>query len=419
MKKDVLKKPELLAPAGDWPALFAAVENGADAVYFGVQGLNMRHLAANFELNEISKVVSVLHEQGRKAYVTLNTVILQQDIPLVEKILHAAHQAGVDAVIAWDMAVVSMARAVGLPVHISTQASVANIEAVRFFEQQGAKRIVLARECTLENIRAIVDQIKAEKLACAIEVFVHGAMCVSVSGRCFLSQQVFGLSANRGQCLQPCRREFQIKDKDQESEFILGEDYVLSPKDLCTIEFLDQLIEAGISAFKIEGRMRAAEYVKVATRCYRKAIDAYFENGFDEEMKKDLKAQLECVYNRGFSPGFYFGQPELESWSKKLEHSHEKIFVGQVTRFFNHIQVAEVRLSGSVEQGQELLFSGRTTPASLCRLDEMQMESNFVDRAQKGNIVGIKVPFRVRPKDKVFIWKEKTIKTFKNILGNE
>ncbi len=408
MNKDVLKKPELLAPAGDWPALFACLENGADAVYFGVRGMNMRHLASNFELNEIPKVVSAIHEQGLKGYVTLNTVMLQQDIKTAEKILRASKEAGVDAVIAWDMAVVSMANKTGLPVHISTQASVANMEAVRFFAGQGARRIVLARECTLEDIRAIVRQIKEEKLDCAVEAFVHGAMCVSVSGRCFLSQHAFGMSANRGQCLQPCRREFQIKDKEEETEYILGEDYVLSPKDLCSIEFLDQLIEAGISAFKIEGRMRAAEYVKTVTGCYRRGIDAYFEGAFDDELRKELKSQMEHVYNRGFSSGFYFGQPDLESWSKKLEHSYEKVFVGQVTRFFNQIGVAEVHLnSGKIEKGEELLFSGKTTPARTCRLDEMKREDAFVDCAQKGDTVGIKVPFRVRPKDKVFIWKSK------------
>ncbi len=405
---DAFKKPELLAPAGDWPALFAAVESGADAVYFGVRGLNMRHLAANFELNEISKVMDVLHRQERKGYLTLNTVMLQQDLAAAQKILKASHKAGVDAVIAWDMAVVAMARQMGMPVHISTQASAANIEAVRFFAGLGAERVVLARECTLKDIREIIFQIRAEGIPCGIETFVHGAMCVSVSGRCFLSQQVFGKSANRGQCLQPCRREFQIKDKDEEAEFILGEDYVLSPKDLCTIEFLEELIEAGITAFKIEGRMRAAEYVNVAVSCYRKAIDAYFEGRLDEALKQELKSQLASVYNRGFSSGFFFGQPELDSWSKKLEHSHEKVFVGQVTRFFNQIQVAEVRLSsGRIEKGQELLFSGKTTPARICRLEEMQKGDEFIDCAQKGDIVGIKTPFRVRPKDKVFLWNEK------------
>ncbi|HSV43612.1 MAG TPA: peptidase U32 family protein, partial [Candidatus Bathyarchaeia archaeon] len=363
------QKPELLSPAGDWASLTAAVESGADAVYFGVKGMNMRHLAANFHLNELPKVMDFLHGRRKKGYLTLNTVMLPSDLERAQKILEKAKTAGIDAVILWDMAVFRMAKALGLRIHVSTQASVANPDAVQWYARQGAKQIVLARECTLADIRKIIRTLKKDRIACRIETFVHGAMCVSVSGRCFLSQETFGLSANQGKCLQPCRREYAIRDTEGECEYVVGTDYVLSPKDLCTIEFIDELIKSGIASFKIEGRMRAPEYVRVVTQCYRQAIDAYFSGELTDALKVILMAKLREVYHRGFSSGFFFGQPDNEAWSKGLEHTREKVFAGEVTRFFKKILVAEVRLlSAPLVKGDRLVIIGHQTPGLECEL---------------------------------------------------
>lgn len=388
----------------------AAVDGGADAVYFGVKGINMRHLASNFQVNEIVKIMTALKRSGKKGYLTLNTVMMPADLRRVQNILIKAKESGVDAVILWDMAVMKMAREIGLSIHLSTQASVANAEAARLYATLGVKQIVLARECTLKDICKIKKELVDAKIRCRIETFVHGAMCVSVSGRCFLSQQTFAKSANQGKCLQPCRREFRIKDVDNESEYVLGSDYLLSPKDLCTIDFIDQLIKVGIDSFKIEGRMRSPEYVRVTTQCYRRAVDAYFKKELTDELKLKLKKELETVYHRGFSSGFFFGQPDNEAWSKGLGHTHEKVFIGEVTRFFKKINVAEIRLrSAGINQGDEILFIGNKTSGLMTIIDEMQKDEAFIETATKGETVGVKLPFIVRPKDKVFLWRERKL----------
>lgn len=400
-------KPELLAPAGSWAALTTSVANGADSVYFGVKDLNMRHLASNFEISEIKKIMVSLHEKEKKGYLTLNTIVMTEELPKVKKILKVAKAADVDAVILWDMAVLKLAKEAGLRVHISTQASISNIEAVKYYAKLSASRIVLARECTLKDIKKIIQGIKKENIKCEIETFIHGAMCISISGRCFLSEYSFGKSANKGQCMQPCRREFYIKDVDGEAEYMLGKDYVLSPKDLCTIDFIDELIKMGVAAFKIEGRIRASEYTKVVTSVYREAIDAYYEERLGDFFKARLKTRLMTVYNRGFSSGFYFGHPQ-NACSRGLEHIYEKIFLGEVTRFFKRIGVAEIRLRNrSLSVGEHLLFIGRTTPANDAIVGEMQVDNKFVKKVKKGASAGIKLPFVVKPRDKVFLWQKK------------
>ena len=399
---------ELLSPAGDWASLSAAIDAGADAVYFGVKGMNMRDAAGNFQINELDRVMSVLKKSGKKGYLALNTVMMNADLERARRIVQKARAAGVDALILWDTAVLQMAREAGLPVHISTQASVANLDAVKFYAALGAERIVLARECTLQDIRQIIRGLKEDGLACRIETFIHGAMCVSVSGRCFLSQETFGESANKGKCLQPCRREYEIRDLDGECAYRVGQDYILSPKDLCAIDFIDQMIASGITAFKIEGRMRSPEYVRIVTSCYRRVIDACLAGKLTEDLKHSCKEELAAVYNRGFSDGFFFGRPDARAWSRGLEHTREKVFIGEVTRFFKKISVAEVRLrTGRICKGEELLFIGKTTPAEQTRIEEMQKDGCFIDRAQKGDVVGLKVPFLLRPRDKVFLWKER------------
>jgi len=368
----------------------------------------MRNLASNFDLLEIKKVMAFLRTHKKKGYLTLNVVVKNSDIPKVKKILVEAKKAKVNAVILWDMAVLSLAKQEGLRIHLSTQASVTNIEAIKFYIKLGVKRIVLARECTLLDIRKIVKEMKAEKINCEIETFIHGAMCVSISGRCFMSELTFDKSANRGECLQPCRREFYIKDVDGESEYILGKDYVLSPKDLCSIDFIDDLIKAGIHSFKIEGRMRSPEYIGVTTRVYRQAIDVYAQKKLTKPFKAKLKKELETVYNRGFSSGFYFGTPSEKDMSKGLGHTYEKVYIGEVKKFYKNLSVADIRVrTGIIKKGDTILFLGTMTPAYRCKVFEMQTDHHPIKEAKKGDAVGIKLPFVVRPKDKVFLWKKK------------
>ncbi len=400
-------KPELVCPAGDWSGVTTALENGADSVYFGVKGLSMRNFATNFDLLELKKLMAFIHKKKRKGYLALNTIIKNDEHWKIEKILKEARAASVDAIICWDMSVLAMAKELGLNIHMSTQASIANAQALKMYAGLGAKRAVLARECTLKEIKKIIVEGKKENVNCQVETFIHGAMCISVSGRCFLSYDVFGKSANRGECLQPCRREFAIKDLDQESEYVIGEDYVLSAKDMCSIDFIDDLIKAGIHAFKIEGRMRAPEYLKVVVASYRKAIDSYYEGKLTEKLKRELKSQVTKVYNRGFSTGFFFGQPK-DAISKSLGHDHEKIFLGEVRRFYKKIKVADVLLqSGSLQKGETLLFIGKKSSAQSMVVDELQRDHKSIKKAKKGEGIGIKVPFVVKPKDKVFIWRKK------------
>lgn len=407
MTNKSLKKPELISPAGNWPSLVTAIDSGADSVYFGVKGFNMRNLAGNFDVLELKKIMRFLHQHKKNGYLALNVIIMQQDLRTVEKILKEAKAASVDAIILWDMAVMSIALKLGLPVHLSTQASVSNIQALNFFSRIGVKRVILARECTLDEIKKIISIKRRKKITTQIEAFIHGAMCISISGRCFLSTLTSGKSANKGECLQYCRREFSIKDQGEEADYLLGKNYVLSAKDLCTVEFIESLIEAGIDSFKIEGRRRSPEYLKVVTSAYRQAIDAYFEGTLDDKLRTKLKKSLTKVFNRGFSSGFYFGKPG-NTTSSGLSNTHEKIFAGTVTKFFKKINVAEITLQNApLKKGQELLFIGKTTPANFFVALELQQNHKFIDGAEKGQRVGVKLPFLVKPRDKVFIWKKK------------
>ena len=407
MKRKIIK-PELVSPAGDWSSLIAAVENGADSIYFGVKILNMRNLATNFDIMELPKIMRFLHDNNKKGYLALNVIVLDNELVKLEKILRAAKKAAIDAVILWDMAAFSIASRLSLRIHLSTQASVSNKEAVLFFSKLGAKRIVLARECSLEDIKTITDYIVKKRLSCDIETFIHGAMCVSISGRCFLSQYSFGKSANRGQCLQPCRREYYISDVEGEVSYRLGKDYVLSPKDICAIDFLDDLMQAGIGAFKIEGRMKSAEYVKVVTSVYRRAIDAAAEGGLSTTLKRGFKKELKTVYNRGFSQGFLFGVPSGKI-SSGSQHTHEKIFVGRVTKFFKKISVAQIKiLDRPLKVGDTIMFIGKNTPARETKVTQIQHRHKPRKRTARGEEVGVKLPFLVRLNDKVFLWHKRS-----------
>lgn len=398
-----MKKTELLAPAGTWSCLKTAVENGADAVYFGIKHMNMRDRAGNFERNELPGVMRYLKEHSVRGYLTLNTIYYNHELEKVRQVISIARNAGVDAIICWDMAVFSCAKEAGIPVHLSTQASVANYQAFRFYAELGASRIILARECTLADIAAISRQARSDGLTCEIETFVHGAMCVSVSGRCFLSEETFGKSANRGQCIQPCRRLYKITDvEDEDNQYILGQNYVLSPKDLCSVEILPDLIRAGITSFKIEGRIRPPEYVKATVSCYRDALDAIESGEFTPERGAALKEKLAKTYNRGFSEGFYNGlNPDWISDGPATKES--KCYCGEVVTYYPRIQVAEFAIrAGEVAVGDKILVYGKKTPAHYHIIEEIQINHESVPSAEKGEHCGIKIAALVRPGDKLF-----------------
>lgn len=398
-----MNKTELLAPAGNWSCLKTAVENGADAVYFGMKHMNMRDNAGNFEFNELPGVMRYLKKHAVRGYLTLNTIYYNHELEKVGQVISLAASAGVDAIICWDMAVFSLAKKAGIPVHLSTQASVSNYQAFRFYAELGASRIILARECSLVDIADIKRQANRDGLSCEIETFVHGAMCVSVSGRCFLSEETFQKSANRGQCIQPCRRLYKITDvEDEDNQYILGHNYVLSPKDLCSVEILPELIEAGITSFKIEGRIRPPEYVKTTVSCYRKAIDATLSGEFTQKLGASLKEELAKTYNRGFSGGFYKGlKPDWHSGGPATKES--KCYCGEVVNYYSKIQVAEFSLRAcGVSVGDKILVYGKNTPAHYSVIEEIQINHESVPSAGKGEHCGIKIPGPLRPGDKLF-----------------
>jgi putative protease len=392
---------ELLSPVQDLVSLKAAIDAKADSVYFGIDELNMRMGAKNFKLSEIKKIADICHKNKVKAYLTLNTIVYDNEIDKVKKILKKAKQAKIDAIIAWDFSVINEANKINLPIHISTQASIANFDAIKAIKKQykNIESVNLARELSLDDIRNIIKKIKKDKLKINIETFVHGAMCVSVSGRCFLSQEIFGKSANRGECLQPCRRKYILKDVEEDHEIELGEEYAISPKDMCTLPFLDKLIDAGISAFKIEGRNKSPEYVRVVTEVYREAIDN------PKSDKKKLLGLLKTVYNRGFSSGFYLGKP-IDEWAK-CEGSKaikKKSALGFVKNYYPKVGVAEIVLEANdLKLSDTIMFQGPTTGVFEQEVDSMQISHKDVSFVKKGRSAGIKTIRKVRENDKVYL----------------
>jgi U32 family peptidase len=396
-----LHKPELMAPAGDWTMLRAAVSNGADAIYFGLDKLNMRAKATNFSLDELPEIISFCKEHKVKTYLTLNTIVFEEELSELEDIIVKAKQNSVDRIICSDLAVADLCYKHNFPFCISTQSSISNSLAADVYKRLGAVRIVLARECSLEEMKKIRAKTNLE-----IEAFVHGAMCIAVSGRCFMSHHLFGKSANRGECIQPCRREFEVHDNSIDKSLIIGEDYVMSPEDLCTIEFIDQLIEAGIDSFKIEGRKRAPEYVAKAVSVYRQAIDLFFESKLTSEKKKELLTELEKVYNRGFSSGFYFDVPSSEDYAgvEGSKATTRKIYVGKVLNYFKEPEVAHILLeSGEIKIDDNLLILGETTGVLEIRLEKMSVNDKESTFAKRSDEVTILVPSLVRRNDKVYL----------------
>ena len=400
MEKRKIKKPELLAPAGNWSMLNTAINNGADAVYFGVKNFNMRAAANNFDISELEKIAASCREKKIKTHLTLNSIVFEDELNELDLILHSAKQANIDLIICWDMSVIQKCREYKIPFCISTQASASNSSAVKFYEQLGAKRIVLARECTLDKIKDIRSKTEIE-----IETFIHGAMCIAVSGRCFMSHEIFGKSANRGECLQPCRREYEIKDIDEKFNLTLGEDYVLSPSDLCALDFIDKLIEAGIDSFKIEGRKRAPEYVAKTVNAYRRAIDLYFENKLTRQIKNELIAELKKVYNRGFSPGFYFGEPGSESYAKIYGSiaTTKKVYVGKVLNYYKKNKIAFIRAEAeSLKSNDSIYIIGSTTGVIELTVGKMMKDELELDYIERGNDITLRCENLVRPNDKVY-----------------
>lgn len=407
-------KPQLLAPAGDFTMLRTAIDSGADAVYFGVKELNMREAGStNFSLEELGEITRLCKENNVKTCLTVNTIIYDGEEEFVDKILVAAKKAGVDAIIAWDLMVLEKAAEQGLETHLSTQASAANFHALKsYHEKYGVKRFVLARELDLEQIKSIKEKIVEENLGVEIECFVHGAMCIAISGRCFMSLAANCRSANRGKCIQVCRRQYKVIDIEEGTEMILDNNFVMSPKDLCTMPIIDKLIEADIDVFKIEGRARSPEYVKTVVSAYRKAIDAYEQGELTDELKTQLLKKMEEVYNRGFETGFYMGKP-LNAWAGSYgsKATTRKIYLGTLSNYYTKPGIAEVKLeSDTIAEGDQYYIIGKKTGVVKEEMPEFMVDDQFVDLAEKGDIVTFKAP-KAREGDKFY----KVVKTTKEM----
>lgn len=408
------RRVEIMAPAGNFEALMGAIQGGADSVYFGVGNLNMRsHSANNFGPNDIAKIVEICSENGVRSYLTLNIVIYNADIEPMKEALDAAKAAGITAVIASDMAVITYAREIGVEVHISTQLNVSNIAAVRFYAQF-ADVVVLSRELTLPQIREIKDCIEREGIKgpsgkeIELELFCHGALCMAVSGKCYLSLHHYNASANRGACYQLCRRGYEVKDLETGISLEIDNKYIMSPKDLCTIEFLDKIIEAGVTVLKIEGRARSAEYVKKVAHAYKTAATAVVSGNFTPEFASDLKAEVNEVFNRGFWDGYYQGA-KLGEWSDVYGNkaTKKKVYVGKVTNYFANIGVAEVLVeSGEIKVGNNLLIIGPSTGVIEYVPNEIRVDLKPVEKAVKGEFCSIAVSEKLRRSDKIYLFEE-------------
>jgi putative protease len=386
-------KYELMAPAGDFSMLSSAVNAGADAVYFGLNAFSMRAAAKNFTIKDLDLIEKICKPKKVKRYLTLNTIIYNHELKDIEEIIKKVKNK-IDAIICWDFSVIQLCKKYKIPFFISTQASVSNIETAKFYKKLGAKRIVLARELSLKQIKEI-SKIKGLEIEC----FVHGAMCVSVSGRCFTSQFLFNKSANRGECLHPCRRSYIVKDEEG-NELKIENSRIFSAKDLCTLPFLEEMKKAGITAFKIEGRNRDARYVDAVVRIYRKALDKKLT---EKELKESLE-ELEKIYNKGYSSGFYLKVPTADDFSATENSSatEKKHFVGKITHYFDKIDVAALKLVSELKVGDEISIIGDLTGIIGSKVERIEINKKSVQKAKKGSEVGIKLP-KVRKNDEVYV----------------
>ena len=401
---------EIMAPVGSYEALQAALQGHANSVYFGVGSLNMRsRSSANFGLEDLRNIADFCKEHHLRSYLTVNTVIYNDEIDEMKNLVDTAKQAGITAIIASDFAVIQYARSIGMEIHISTQCNVTNFEAVKFFAQF-ADVIVTAREVPLQKVAEIVGQIKQFHVTgpsgkeVQIETFAHGALCMAVSGKCYLSLDNFNSSANRGACLQPCRRAYHVSDYDEEIELKIDNKYIMSPKDLCTIGFLDKLLNAGVKVLKIEGRGRSPEYVKTVTACYREAVDAICDGTYTPEAVEGWMERLKTVYNRGFWDGYYLGR-RMGEWTQQYgsQATQTKEYVGKITNYFSKLQVAEVKMeSGSLSLNDNIIIIGPTTGVYEDQLHEIRVNLLPTEQTQKGEFCSIPVKETVRKNDKVY-----------------
>jgi len=403
-------KIELMAPAGNFESLQAAIDNGADSVYFGVEQLNMRARATlNFTLDDLPEIAKRCAPKNIRTYLTLNTIIYDHDLSIVKTLLTKAKEAGITAVIAADQAVIAMARQLNIEVHISTQVNITNIETVKFYALF-ADTIVLSRELSLRQVKKITEQVEKEQVKgpsgnlIEIEIFGHGALCMAVSGKCYLSLHSHNSSANRGACKQNCRKKYTVIDQESGFEIEIDNEYMMSPKDLCTINFLDEIVDAGVKVLKLEGRGRAPEYVATVTKCYREAIDSIAENNYTPEKVNDWMEQLNTVYNRGFWSGYYLGQ-KLGEWSANpgSNATQKKVYVGKGMHYFPKTNIAEFKIEAyDIKVGDKVMITGPSTGVQEFVLDKMFVNDNPSEQATKGDSLTLKVPFRVRLSDKLY-----------------
>ena len=412
-----------MAPVGSRESLAAALQAGADSVYFGIENLNMRARSANtFTIEDLKEIARTCDAQGVKSYLTVNTIIYDKDVELMHTIVDAAKTAGISAVIAADVAVMSYACKIGQEVHLSTQLNISNGEALRFYAQF-ADVVVLARELNLDQVTEIYRLICEENICgpsgkqLRIEMFCHGALCMAVSGKCYLSLHEMNHSANRGACMQVCRRSYTVRDKDTDVELDVDNEYIMSPKDLKTIQFMNKMMDAGVRVFKIEGRARGPEYVRTVVECYKEAIDAYLSDTFTDEKVADWDVRLKTVFNRGFWDGYYLGQ-RLGEWSHNYgsEATERKIYVGKGIKYFNNIGVAEFLVEAAeLNVGDKLLITGPTTGAHFTTLEEARVELEIVQTVKKGQHFSMKLD-KIRPNDKLYkLVSTEELKKFKGI----
>lgn len=407
MKKSKL---EIMAPAGSWEAMMAAIKAGADSVYFGIEQLNMRARSTNnFFLSDLKKIAQTCAAHNVKSYLTLNTIIYDHDISLMRKIVDEAKYSGITAIIASDLAVLNYSRKQKMPIHISTQANVTNIETVEFFADY-ADVMVMSRELTLQQVTNITQKIERRNILgpsnepIRIEIFGHGALCMAVSGKCYISLHTHNASANRGACIQNCRRSYVVTDKEEGHELEIDNEYIMSAKDLCTIDFLDKIIEAGVSVLKIEGRGRSAEYVYTTTKCYREAAEAIANGTYTEEKIAGWLKALETVFNRGFWDGYYLGR-KIGEWSSIYGSAAtvKKVYLGKGNKYFDKIGVAEFLIEAqALNAGDEIIVTGPTTGYIETVVDEIRVGDISVEAASKGNLVSFKLNEKIRPSDKLY-----------------
>ncbi len=403
---------EIMAPAGSYESLAAAIQGGADSIYFGIEGLNMRAKSSNnFTIDDLHEIARICRENALKSYLTVNTVIYDNDMTLLHRIIDAAKEANLSAIIASDVSAMMYARTVGVEVHLSTQLNISNVEALRFYAQF-ADVAVLARELNMDQVKQIYDTIQQDKIVgpsgelIRIEMFSHGALCMAVSGKCFLSLHEQNVSANRGACTQICRRSYTVKDKDSNIELDIDNQYIMSPKDLRTIHFMDRMIESGVRVFKIEGRARGAEYVRTVTECYKEAITAYLDGSYGQEKVDNWTERLSTVFNRGFWDGYYLGQ-KLGEWTGNYGNAatKRKVLIGKGIKYFPNAGVAEFLMESlSLKVGEEILITGPTTGAITSIIEEIRVDQKPVEETVKGEYFSIKIADKIRPSDKLFKW---------------